>query len=106
LDGTMEFNKHPGPEVFTTQYKMGPPVSEALRNLEGEWAVQKARLSSDKGDTQETIDRKLTKARGEKAEVVVSSPSEGIDWTAWIAWGFGALVVISSVAVLMQRRGR
>ena len=106
VDGTMEFNKHPGPEVFTTQYKMGPPVSEALRKLEGEWEVQKARLSSDKGDTQETIGEQLTKARGEKAEVVVSSSSEGIDWTAWIAWGFGALVVISSVGVWMQRRRR
>jgi hypothetical protein len=106
LDGTMEFNKHPGPEVFTTQYKMGLPVSEALRKLEGEWAVQKARLSSDKGDTEETIGEQLTAARGEKTEVVVSSPSEGIDWTAWIAWGFGALVVISSVGVWMQRRRR
>jgi len=55
VDGTMEFNKHPGPEVFTTNYKLGPPISESLRKLEDEWALQKARLGSDTTDTKERL---------------------------------------------------
>ena len=66
--------------------------------------MQKARLSSDKGDTQETISEQLTKVRGEKAEAVVSSSSEGIDWTAWIAWGFGVLSYL--VGWRLDERGR
>ena len=33
VDGTMEFNKRPGPEVFTMKYKPGTPISDNLRKL-------------------------------------------------------------------------
>jgi hypothetical protein len=39
---TMEFNKHPGPDVFSTSYKAHPPVSNRLRKLEREFALQSA----------------------------------------------------------------
>ena len=34
VDGTMEFNKHPGPEVFTIKYKPGTPILDDLRKLD------------------------------------------------------------------------
>jgi hypothetical protein len=46
---TMEFNKHPGPDVFSTSYASRPPVSEGLRKLEEEFARQMIRFSSDEG---------------------------------------------------------
>ena len=32
VNGTMEFNKKPGPEAFNIRYKLGTPISDNLRN--------------------------------------------------------------------------
>ena len=103
---TMEFNKHPGPDVFSTSYASRPPVSEGLRKLEDEFARQVIRFSSDEGDTHETIAELPTKLLGEKAEAVVVSAAKGIGTTSWIAVGFGALVAIATLAIWMRRRTR
>jgi hypothetical protein len=106
VDGTMKFNQRPGPVVFTTNYKPGPPISEPLRKLEAEFARQKVGPRPSNEDARKTIDEQIAQARDLKGELVVSSPSEGIAWTPWIATGFGALIIISSAAVWNQRRRR
>ncbi len=106
VDGTMEFNQHPGPEVFTTQYKPGPPISEGLRKLEDEWALQKTRLSLDEADRRHTIGEPRTVGRGRKPEVVISSSSHGVDWTSWIVCALGALALLSCAVVWNLRRTR
>jgi hypothetical protein len=106
VDGTMKFNQRPGPAVFTTKHKTGPPISEPLRKLEAEFAQQKVGPRPSKEDAQKTINEQIAQARDLKAELVVASPSEGIAWTPWIAAGFGALIIISSAAVWNQQRRR
>ena len=103
---TMEFNKHPGPDVFSASYASRPTVSEGLRKLEDEFARQVIRFSSGEGDTHETIAELRTKQRGETAEVVIVSPVHSIGSTSWIVYGCGALVAIATLAVWMHRRGR
>ena len=45
----MEFNKRPGPEVFTIKYKPGTPISDNLRKLQYEFGQQKIGFESDQG---------------------------------------------------------
>ena len=45
VDGTMEFNKGPGPDVFTNGYKPDPPRSESYRKLANEYAGQQISLN-------------------------------------------------------------
>ena len=44
LDGTMEFNKGPGPDVFSVTHDLGPPISDRLRRLNSEFAKEKTLL--------------------------------------------------------------
>src|SRR6185437_3451288 len=37
VDGTMEFNRNPGPETFTINYKPGTPISDHLRQMTTEF---------------------------------------------------------------------
>ena len=43
VGGTMEFNKRPGPEVFTIKYKPGTPISDHLRQMTTEFARRRLR---------------------------------------------------------------
>ncbi len=49
VNSTMQFNTHPGPEVFTMRYKPGPAISEGLRKLTHEFAQQKPAHANDEG---------------------------------------------------------
>jgi len=105
VNGTMEFNKHPGPEVFTIRYKPGTPVSDNLRKLQYEYGQQKVATNPTKPDVKKMLEEQLATAHQQKSELVVASTSEGVPWSTWLAWGFGALVVISSIVLWIQRRG-
>jgi hypothetical protein len=104
--GTMEFNKHPGREVFTRKYRPGTPVSDQLRKLAYEFGQQKINAHPSKLEAEKMLNEQLAQAEAQKAELVVASPSEAFDWTRWLTWGFGALVLVSSVLLWTQRRGR
>jgi len=104
VGGTMEFNKHPGREVFTIKYRPGTPISDNLRKLEYQFGQQKVGLKPTKGEVERMLSDQIAKAEEQKSELVVASPSQGFDWTPWIAWGFGAAALISSVAWWLQRR--
>ena len=41
MNGTLVFNKHPGPETFNIKYKPGTPITDNLRKLEYEFGQQK-----------------------------------------------------------------
>ncbi len=97
---TMEFNKYPGPDVFSTSCAARPPASEGLRKLEDEFARQVIRFSSDEGDMHETI----AELRTETADAIVVSPVKSTVPTSWIVYGCSALVAIASLAVWMRRR--
>jgi len=104
VNGTMEFNRHPGPDVFTIRYKPGTPVSDNLRKLQYEYGQQKVGTNPTKPEVQKMLDEQLAMAHQQKSELVVASNSEGIPWSTWLASGFGALVVISSIVLWVQRR--
>ncbi len=106
LRGTMEFNKRPGPEVFTIKYRPGTPISDNLRKLEYEFGQQQIGSNPTKAETEKMLNEQLAEAEEQKSTLVVASTSEGFAWTSLLPYGFGAAVVISSIALWIQRRGR
>jgi hypothetical protein len=102
----MEFNKRPGPEVFTIKYKPGTPISDNLRKLEYQFGQQQIGLNPTKAEKEKMLNDQLAKAEQQKSALVVASTSEGFAWTSLLPWGFGAAVVISLIAPWIQRRGR
>jgi hypothetical protein len=104
VGGTMEFNKRPGRGVFTINYKPGTPISDNLRKLTYEFGQQQVGQKPTKADAEKMLSEQLSKAEEQKANLVVASPSEGVDWASLMFWGFSALVVISSVVLMIQRR--
>ncbi len=104
VNGTLEFNKHPRDDVFTIKYKPGTPVSDNLRKLQYEFGQQKIGTNPTKAQAETMLKEQLAKADEQKSELVVASASEGFAWSAWLAWGFGALIIISLIALMIQRR--
>jgi hypothetical protein len=104
VDGTMEFNKHPGPETFTIKYKLGTPISDSLRKLNYEFGQQKIGSRPTKAAAEKMLNEQVAKAEEQKAELVVASPSQGFDWSSWSIYLLGAIVLILLIALGIQRR--
>jgi len=104
VDGSMEFNKHPGPEVFTFKYKPGAAISDNLRKLTYEFGQQHLAPKPKKSELEAMLKEQVAKAEEQKAELVAAPLSEGINWSSWLFWGMGAAVVASSVLLWIQRR--
>ena len=62
VDGTMEFNKRPGPGAFTIKYKPGTPISDNLRKLTYEFGQQKIDPRPTKADAARMLNEQLAKA--------------------------------------------
>ena len=95
----------PRPEVFTIKYKPGTPISDNLRKLTYEFGQQKIGPKPTRAATEKMLEEQISKAEEQKSELVVASTSEGFPWSTWLAWGFGAVVVVLSVVLWIQRRG-
>jgi hypothetical protein len=107
VNGTMEFNKHPGPEVFTIKYKAGTPVSDSVRQLNYEFGQQNVPARPTRAEAEKMLKDQLAQAEEQKSHLVVAILSEeGFAWSTFLAWGLGAIVVLSSLALWMQRRVR
>ncbi len=106
VGGTMEVNRRPGPEVFTIKYKPGTPISDNLRKLEYEFAQQEIAPRPTKAGVEKMLKEQLAQAEEQKSTLAVASASESPSWYAWLASGFGALVVVSLTALWIQRRAR
>ncbi len=104
VGGSMEFNKRPGPEVFTIKYKPGTPISDNLRKLQYEFGQQQLGPNPNKSEVQKMLNGLVANAEEQKAELVVASQSESFNWTSLIAWGFVVVVVVSSALLWIQRR--
>jgi hypothetical protein len=104
LDGTMEFNKHPSPEVFTIKYKPGTPISDHLRKMRTEFGQTKIGPRPTKAELKGMLDEQLAKAEEQKSELVAVPASEGFAWSSWLPWGFGAILVIALAALWIQRQ--
>jgi hypothetical protein len=104
VNGTMEFNKHPGPDVFTIRYRPGTPISDAVRRMQYEFGQQKIGVNPSRSEVEKMLKEQLSEARKQKAELVVADASEGSHWSSWLAWVFGAAAAASLVAFQIQRR--
>ncbi len=104
VTGTMAFNKHPGPEVFTLKYETGKPISDGLRRLQSEYRQQKAGAGAVKPEVERKYRERCARDEAQTLTPVVVSMSEGFDWPTWLAWGFGVLIVVSAIALGIQRR--
>jgi hypothetical protein len=104
VDGTMEFNKRPGPEVFTIKYKPGTPISDKLRKLQYEFGSANINPRPSKAEVEKMLHEQIAKAKQQGSELVVASTPQGVDWGWWIGWGCGTTLAASSVVLLVQRR--
>jgi hypothetical protein len=104
VGGTMEFNKRPSSEVFTMKYKPGTPVSDNLRKLTYEFGQQKTSPRVTRTEAEKLLKEQVAKAETQRSELVALSPSEGFNWTPWLACGFGVLALISSITLWIQSR--
>ncbi len=105
VDGTLRFNQNPGPDTFRASYKLGTPISDSLRKLEYEFGQQRIGSKPTKAEAEKMLEEQVSKAEEQKSELVVASTSEGFPWSTWLAWGLGAVVVVLSVVLWIQRRG-
>lgn len=106
VGGTMQFNKHPGRDVFTIKYKPGTPISDSLRKLQYEFGQQKIGAKPTKAEAENMLKEQLAKAEEQKSALVVASTPEGLPWSTWLPWGFSVLVIASLTLLWIQRRGR
>jgi hypothetical protein len=108
VSSTMAFNKHPGPETFNIKYKPGTPISDKLRKLEYEFGQQKQtiapRTTISRAEAEKRLNEAVAKAEEQRTELVVASVSDGFKWSSWLAWGFGAVLLVASTVLLIQRR--
>jgi hypothetical protein len=104
IDRTMEFNKHPGPDVFTSKYKPGTPISDHLKKLQYKYGQDKLKPQPTRSEVEAMLNSQLAKAETQKNELVAAPFSEGVNWWAWSVSGLGAAVLASLTALWMQRR--
>lgn len=106
VSGTMEFNKHPGDDVFTIQYKLGTPISDQLRKVTYEFGQPTTSNKPSKADAEKMLAEEVAKAEAQRKELVVASSYAGGDSWSWLAWGFGALALVSTVTLYVRSRLR
>ncbi|APW61434.1 hypothetical protein BSF38_02948 [Paludisphaera borealis] len=104
IDGIMQFNKHPGPDVFTAKYKPGTPISDHVRKLKYQFDEEKISPRPTMAETEAMLHSQLAKAEAQKNELVAAPLSEGFNWWSLSVAGMGAAVLASLAALWMQRR--
>jgi hypothetical protein len=104
IDRTLEFNKHPRPEVFTAKYKPGTPISDHVRKLQYKYEQDKIKPRPTRSEVEAMLDSQLAKAETQKNELVAAPFSEGVNWWAWSVAGLGAAVLASLTLLWLQRR--
>ena len=106
LDGTMEFNKGPGPDVFSVTHDLGPPISDRLRRLNSEFAKEKTLLRPTRADPEKAPIVKLANAEKKAGSPLVAPPSQRFNWWSFAVPGAGVLVLASLITLWIQRHGR
>ena len=106
VDGTMEFNKKPGPEVFTIKYKPGTPITDHLRQMTTEFGQQTIGLKPSKADAEKMLNEQVTRAEAQKKELVAVPPSQWFSWSSALIWVMGAAVLLAAGAALWANRRR
>jgi hypothetical protein len=104
LDPTMQFNLHSGPEVVTSKYKPGTPISDSLRKLIYEYGQQKLAKEPTKAEIEKTLRERVADAQKQNKELVVASSAGGFDRTILVASIFGGLAAVLSIFLWNQRR--
>lgn len=104
LRGTLQFNKRPDARVFTAKYKPGTPISDELRKMTYEFGQQTIGRTPSRDEAKTMLDEQLALAESQKKELVASPASEGFAWSVGLPWAFGAAVLVSLVALMIQRR--
>ncbi len=104
IEGTMQFNKHPGPDVFTAKYKPGTPISDHIRKLKYQFDEVKISPRPTKSEVEAMLQSQLAKAEAQKNELVAAPLTEGFNWWALSVAGMGAAVMASLTLLWMQRR--
>jgi len=107
VDGTMEFNKRPGPSAFKIDYKPGMLISDNLRRLQEEYGRQAIGAKPKKAEVEVMLREQLDRAEKQRSELVAGSPErDGPGWTSSLVWIFGTTTLVLAIALLIRRNRR
>jgi hypothetical protein len=95
VDGTMEFNKKHGLEVFRNTYKPAQPKTEGYRKLEGEYARQQISLNPGNAELQRKYGEQSAAALGKNAQRTAASPAARFGRAAWVILALGVSVLLA-----------
>ena len=95
VDGTMEFNKKHGLEVFRNTYKPAQPKTEGYRKLEGEYAWQQISLNPGNAELQRKYGEQSAAALGKNAQRTAASPAARFGRAAWVILALGVSVLLA-----------
>jgi hypothetical protein len=105
IESTLQFNTRPGPEVFSTRYRLPAPVSENLRSLKRDFDAKKnVPRPPTKAGIADSIQKQLSRVDAQGGGLVAGSPDEGFAWWTLSVWGLGAAGAASLAALWIQRR--
>ena len=106
VGGTLEFNNHHDPSVFTMSYKPGTPISDNLRQVQSDFGRQTLVAKPTKTEAETMLREQVAKAEEQRQELRAGSPTAGFPWSTVLVWAFGGSVVVLSIVLLVQRGRR
>ena len=103
---TLEFNKRPGPQVFTINYKPGTPISDDLRKLTYQFGQKSIGSKPTKAATEAMLAEQIKDAEAQRKTLAAVPVSQEVAWSSWIAWILAATAMISMMALVVQKSRR
>ena len=103
IDGTLAFNRHPGPPTFSVKYKPGTPVSDHVRKLSYQYGQQKLPENPSTSETEKMLVEQVQQANEQK-HTLVAAPVEGWAWPRWAVGVMGLVLATSLYLLWAQRR--
>ena len=94
----------PIPEAFTINIRWALQSRTAFAGWNIEFGQQKVGAKPTRAESEDLLNEQLAQAEDQKSMLVVASVQEGFAWSRWLAWGFGVAVLISMIALWIQRR--
>ena len=102
----MEFNKRPGPEIFSTKHKPGPPFSKELRKLDDDYARQQAGEGPVKAASPEAAEKQAAEIQNPVPEPADGSRSTIAVRTSWAIALAGGIIVFACAGLWILGRRR
>jgi hypothetical protein len=106
IRGSMAINEGVDGKRLRVSAKMGDPISDHIRKLQGEFGQQKIDPFPTRAEAEAMLKQQLAEAEKQGRILQASSPRrDGPGWLAtWGPVGFGVTALVAAGLVLWQRR--